>query len=120
MTRRYFNDGSAGDLAAVVALAHRDGLPMRGGMQAEVPSVMGQVLGSVDWIDVFAPPAPLIEAIVRASLLYLGLVVLLCLTPASEAGAVGTPDLLVLLLLADAAQNAMAGLHHAGTALRSW
>jgi uncharacterized membrane protein YcaP (DUF421 family) len=53
------------------------------------------------------------ETFVRGSLLYLGLVVLLRLTPAREAGAVGTPDLLVILLLADAAQNAMAGPHHA-------
>ena len=66
-----------------------------------------------------APPrrlvssTPLIETFVRGSLLYLGLVVLLRLTPAREAGAVGTPDLLVILLLADAAQNAMAGPHHA-------
>jgi len=74
---------------------------------------MGLVLGSVDWVDVFAPQAPLIETFVRGSLLYLGLLVLLRLTPAREAGALGTPDLLVILLLADAAQNAMAGPHHA-------
>jgi hypothetical protein len=74
---------------------------------------MAQFFGSVDWVDVFAPQAPLIETFVRGSLLYLGLVVMLRLTPAREAGAVGTPDLLVILLLADAAQNAMAGPHHA-------
>jgi uncharacterized membrane protein YcaP (DUF421 family) len=74
---------------------------------------MGYFFGSVDWVDVFAPQAPLIETVVRGSLLYLGLVVLLRLTPAREAGTVGTPDLLVILLLADAAQNAMAGPHHA-------
>jgi hypothetical protein len=74
---------------------------------------MGHFFASVDWIDVFMPQAPLIETFVRGSLLYLGLVVMLRLTPAREAGAVGTPDLLVILLLADAAQNAMAGPHHA-------
>jgi hypothetical protein len=74
---------------------------------------MGYFFGSIDWVDVFTPQAPLIETVVRGSLLYLGLVVLLRLTPAREAGAVGTPDLLVILLLADAAQNAMAGPHHA-------
>ena len=41
---------------------------------------------------------------------YLGLLVLLRLTPAREAGSV---DLLVMVLLADATQNAMAGPHHA-------
>src|SRR4029434_3451074 len=74
---------------------------------------MGHFFGSVDWIEVFAPQAPLIETFLRGSLLYLGLVVLLRITPARETGAVGTPDLLVILLLADAAQNAMAGPHHA-------
>jgi hypothetical protein len=74
---------------------------------------MGQFFSSVDWIEVFTPQAPLIETFVRGSLLYLGLVVLLRITPARETGAVGTPDLLVILLLADAAQNAMAGPHHA-------
>jgi uncharacterized membrane protein YcaP (DUF421 family) len=74
---------------------------------------MGHFFGSVDWIDVFTPQAPLMETFVRGSLLYLGLVIMLRLTPAREAGAVGTPDLLVILLLADAAQNAMAGPHHA-------
>ena len=74
---------------------------------------MDQLFGSVDWVDVLAPQAPLIETFVRGSLLYLGLVVLLRITPARETGTVGTPDLLVILLLADAAQNAMAGPHHA-------
>jgi uncharacterized membrane protein YcaP (DUF421 family) len=62
---------------------------------------MGHFLGSVDWIEVFAPQAPLLETFVRGSLLYLGLIVLLRLTPAREAGAVGTPDLLVVLLVGD-------------------
>ena len=74
---------------------------------------MGQFFSSVNWVEVFAPQAPLLETFVRGSLLYLGLVVLLRITPARETGAVGTPDLLVILLLADAAQNAMAGPHHA-------
>jgi Protein of unknown function (DUF421) len=46
---------------------------------------MGSFFGSVDWVEVFVPQAPLIETFVRGSLLYLGLV----------------------------AQNAMAGPHHA-------
>ena len=74
---------------------------------------MGHFFGSVDWIEVFVPQAPLIETFVRGSLIYLGLVALLRITPARETGAVGTPDLLVILLVSDAAQNAMAGPHHA-------
>jgi uncharacterized membrane protein YcaP (DUF421 family) len=54
-----------------------------------------------------------VETVVRGTGLYLGLLILLRLTPARETGSVGTPDLLVMVLLADAAQNAMAGPHHA-------
>jgi uncharacterized membrane protein YcaP (DUF421 family) len=74
---------------------------------------MGQFFTGVDWVEVFTPQAPLVETFVRGTVLYLGLLVLLRLTPAREAGSVGTPDLLVMVLLADAAQNAMAGPHHA-------
>jgi uncharacterized membrane protein YcaP (DUF421 family) len=74
---------------------------------------MGQLFTAVDWVGVFTPQAPLLETVVRGTVLYLGLLVLLRLTPAREAGGVGTPDLLVMVLLADAAQNAMAGPHHA-------
>jgi uncharacterized membrane protein YcaP (DUF421 family) len=74
---------------------------------------MGQFFTAVDWVGVFTPQAPLVETFVRGTVLYLGVLVLLRLTPAREAGSVGTPDLLVMVLLADAAQNAMAGPHHA-------
>ena len=74
---------------------------------------MGQFFSGVDWGAVFAPQAPLVETLVRGTVLYLGVLILLRLTPARESGTVGTPDLLVMVLLADAAQNAMAGPHHA-------
>jgi uncharacterized membrane protein YcaP (DUF421 family) len=74
---------------------------------------MGQFFTAVDWVGVFTPQAPFVETFVRGTVLYLGLLVLLRLTPAREAGSVGTPDLLVMVLLADVAQNAMAGPHHA-------
>jgi hypothetical protein len=54
-------------------------------LRPEVPATMGSFFGSVDWVEVFVPQAPLIETFVRGSLLYLGLV----------------------------AQNAMVGPHHA-------
>jgi uncharacterized membrane protein YcaP (DUF421 family) len=74
---------------------------------------MGQLFTGVDWVSVFVPQAPLAETFVRGSALYVGLLVLLRLVPAREASGVGLPDLLVMVLLADAAQNAMAGPHHA-------
>jgi uncharacterized membrane protein YcaP (DUF421 family) len=63
---------------------------------------MDQFFTGVEWVGVFAPQAPFVETFVRGTVLYLGLLVLLRLTPAREAGSVGTPDLLVMVLLADA------------------
>jgi uncharacterized membrane protein YcaP (DUF421 family) len=67
---------------------------------------VGNTFG-VDWGAVFTVDTPLAEIVVRASLTYLGIFVLLRLFK-REAGSVGITDLLVLVLIADAAQNAMA------------
>jgi uncharacterized membrane protein YcaP (DUF421 family) len=66
-------------------------------------------LYGVDWQEVFKPETPLLETFVRGSVTYLAIVALLRIVLKREAGAVGITDLLVLVLLADAAQNAMAG-----------
>lgn len=65
-------------------------------------------LGSVDWYGVFAPGMPFLEIFVRASLVYLGLFFILRMLLTRQAGALGTSDLLVIVLLADASQNGMA------------
>jgi uncharacterized membrane protein YcaP (DUF421 family) len=54
------------------------------------------------------PQTPPLEIVLRGSLTYLALFLLLRLVLKREAGAVGITDLLVVVLLADAAQNAMA------------
>ena len=61
-----------------------------------------------DWHKLFSPSAPLLEIVIRGSLIYIGLFVLLRLFR-REAGSIGTADLLVVVLIADAAQNALAG-----------
>ena len=61
-----------------------------------------------DWHKMFSPSAPLLEIVIRGSLIYLGLFALLRLWR-REAGSIGTADLLVVVLIADAAQNALAG-----------
>lgn len=61
----------------------------------------------IDWSAVFLPTLPLIEMVVRGTLTYLALFVLLRLMPNREVGTMGTADLLVIVLIADAAQNAM-------------
>jgi len=63
---------------------------------------------TVDWDGALSPGIP-IELILRGSLIYLALFALLRFVLKREAGAVGITDLLVVVLIADAAQSAMAG-----------
>jgi uncharacterized membrane protein YcaP (DUF421 family) len=62
---------------------------------------------SIDWKSLFVPETPLLEIFIRGSIMYLGLFVLLRFVFKREAGALGISDLLVIVLIADAAQNAM-------------
>lgn len=64
---------------------------------------------SVDWAKTFIPTSTFLETFLRGTLLYFTLVVLLRFALKRERGELGTTDLLVLVLLGDAAQNAMAG-----------
>lgn len=62
----------------------------------------------MDWETIFIPSKPVIEIILRGSIMYLGLFIMLRVVLKREAGSVGITDLLVLVLIADAAQNALA------------
>src|SRR5690606_22918530 len=61
-----------------------------------------------DWESILMPSTPLVEILVRGSLVYLALFALLRFVLKRETGTLGTTDLLVIVLLADAAQNALA------------
>ena len=61
-----------------------------------------------DWPSVFTSTVPPLEIFARGTMVYLGILVLLRVTPQRESGGVGTADLLMIVLIADAAQNAMA------------
>lgn len=63
-------------------------------------------LFQIDWNSVFVPTVPLLEIIFRGSLVYLLLFVVLRLLR-REAGGLGIADVLVIVLIADASQNAM-------------
>ncbi len=63
----------------------------------------------IDWNDVFVPSVSLAEIFIRGSLLYLSLFFLLRLILKRQTSSVGVADLLVLVLIADASQNAMTG-----------
>jgi uncharacterized membrane protein YcaP (DUF421 family) len=63
----------------------------------------------MDWKSIFVPDTPLIEIIVRGSLMYIALFTMLRVILKRQTGTLGMTDLLLITLLADAAQNAMAG-----------
>jgi uncharacterized membrane protein YcaP (DUF421 family) len=69
----------------------------------------------VDWGKLFIPSAPLLETVIRGTLMYLALFIIFRLLAKRDAGMVGISDLLVVVLLADAAQNGMAGEYHSIT-----
>lgn len=65
--------------------------------------------GAVEWDKVLLPDRPLLEIFIRGSIIYLSLFFLLRVILKRQAGTVGISDLLVIVLIADAAQNGMAG-----------
>ncbi|GAA0558211.1 DUF421 domain-containing protein [Chitinophaga japonensis] len=68
-----------------------------------------------DFQKMFVPDTPLLEIIIRGSITYLAIFFLLRLVLKREAGSLAMSDLLVVVLLADAAQNSMAGEYHSIT-----
>ena len=63
----------------------------------------------MDWEHLFVPGGPLLELVVRGTVLYLVLFVMLRLLPRRQLGSLGVSDVLVIVLIADAAQNGLAG-----------
>jgi uncharacterized membrane protein YcaP (DUF421 family) len=62
----------------------------------------------INWHSIFVPSMSVLELIVRGSLVYLYLFSVLRLLPSRQLGTLGIADLLVVVLFAEAAQNAMA------------
>jgi len=69
---------------------------------------------AVDWHSVLVPTVGLLELVLRGSAMYL-LVFAAMRIFRREAGALSTADLLVVVMVADAAQNAMASDYHSVT-----
>ncbi len=69
---------------------------------------------SIDWHELLVPSVSLAELVLRGSAMYLFILAAMRLFR-REAGALGTADLLVIVLVADAAQNAMAAEYHSLT-----
>lgn len=70
--------------------------------------LLSGLVADVDWRSVLVPDTPLLEIFVRGTIMYLGLFILLRVILKRQAGTVGLSDLLVIVLIADAAQNGMA------------
>lgn len=63
----------------------------------------------MDWKLLFSFDVPLSEIILRGSVMYIALFILLRVVLKRQAGSLGMTDLLLITLIADASQNAMAG-----------
>src|SRR5690242_12598936 len=63
----------------------------------------------MDWRSIFGLSVPLPELLVRGTAMYFFLYALFRVVIKRRIGAIGMADLLVLVIIADAAQNGMAG-----------
>ncbi len=68
----------------------------------------------IDWNALFVPNTTLAEVVIRGTLIYLLLFVLMRFMR-REAGQIGIADVLIVVVIADAAQNAMAGPYNSIT-----
>ena len=64
---------------------------------------------SIEWDQLFGLSVPLLELVVRGTAMYFFLWLLFRVVIKRRVGAIGMADLLVLVIIADAAQNGMAG-----------
>jgi uncharacterized membrane protein YcaP (DUF421 family) len=69
---------------------------------------MLEALVKVDWYELFVPAHSLAEMVVRGTLMYLGLFLIFRFIVGRQASAIGLADILVIVIIADAAQNAFA------------
>lgn len=66
----------------------------------------------VEWREMFSSQVPPLELFVRGSLIYLGILAMFRLLLRREAASITVSDLLMVVLIADAGQNAMAKDYH--------
>ncbi|WP_210484478.1 DUF421 domain-containing protein [Microvirga antarctica] len=62
----------------------------------------------IDWQSVFVPELSLVEIFLRGTIMYIVLFLILRFFMKRQSGVIGIADLLVIVLIADAAQNAIA------------
>src|SRR5687767_12387756 len=81
------------------------------GVGKDAVEMKRRAMFTLDWRDIFMPGDSILATIVRGSLVYLTLLLLMRFFLRREVGAVGISDILVVVLIADAVQNAMAVNH---------
>jgi uncharacterized membrane protein YcaP (DUF421 family) len=69
---------------------------------------MLETFARVDWYELFVPTHSIAEMIVRGTLMYLGLFLIFRFMVGRQSSAIGLTDILVVVIIADAAQNAFA------------
>ncbi len=67
------------------------------------------MIAGVDWADVFGLSTPVVEIVVRGSAVYWFLFIIFRFVIRRDIGSVGVADVLIIVLVADASQNGMAG-----------
>lgn len=73
------------------------------------------LLFDVDWKHLFVPDKPLLQVFIRGTMIYLVIFFLVRVIPNRQVGGVGMNDLLLIVLIASAATNALAGDYHSIT-----
>lgn len=81
--------------------------------QYEDPELDG--LFSIEWHEIFIPSVPLEEILIRGTVMYWFLFLMFRFVVRRDVGAVGIADILLLVIVADAAQNGMAGQYESVT-----
>lgn len=67
---------------------------------------MLDAIWTVEWRELFVPTHSVAEMIVRGTLMYLGLFLIFRFIVGRQASSIGLADILVIVIIADAAQNA--------------
>ena len=65
-------------------------------------------LGAIDWQSLIIPDTPVLEIFIRGTVMYFALFALLRWVQKRPSSSLSTSDVIVIVLLADAAQNGMA------------
>ena len=69
------------------------------------------MLDQIHWQSMFHPDMALLEIFIRGTLIYLGMFLMLRVVLKRQTGGIRTTDVLVIVMLADAAQNGMSGTY---------